>query len=574
VSLSVDVIDKILARHAALGLQRRPHEVLWQEIADYHLPHAAGIALAVAPGAKRTSKVYDSTAMDAADRLASNFMGGMTNQATKWRSSEFEEPLLQEDYEASVWIEDVDRRELATYGQSNAYQRFHELYQQLIVFGTGCLYVEEALGREPGFEGYNFKTLALGSYDIAEGEQGRVDTVFVVHRLTARQAVQRFGLDVLGAKVKQRLADGGAKVDEVTQYLQVVHPREDASSAGAQRQQLRLARNLPWASCVIDMEEKVVVRESGYPEFPFFVPRWSKTVDVPGWLKSSMPDSAWGFGRGHLALPHVKTLNAIVEWGLKALPLHLFPPGWTDDDSVIGRWDMTPGAMNAVRHGASVQPYQIGGNPQVVELHIEQLQQQIKDIFYWDQLQAIPRQPQKTAFEVAQIVEQLQRVMGPTFSRLTTELFDPLANRTFGIRLRAGGFLPPPQSVLEEAAQHRGRIRVKYEGPLARAQRASEVEAIQRLYGFAGQVAQERQTQEIYDTLDDDAMVRHMGDILGVPQHLFRDKRLVARLQAQRQQAAEAEAQQRAQLAASQTAKNVTPLMTQGMTQGMTPHVT
>jgi hypothetical protein len=469
----------------------------------------------------------------------------MTNPALPWFSLEFENPALRESYEATVWLEEVGQQMLQAYGQSNAYQAFHELYLSLVAFATGCLYVEEHDPQTPGFNGFVFQSLPIGSYVIEDSQEGRVDTVMRALRLSARQLLQKFGPQALGETARKAFEDP-KKRDEPRTIIHVVTPRAEGLSV----RPVRLAQEMPFASLYIDQADKKVLQESGYEEFPFFVPRWSRIDQSP-----------WGFGLGHTALPDVKSLNKVKELGLKALPMHLWPPTVTDDDSVIGRFDYTPGAVNTVRAGARLEPLRSGGNPQLVELKIEELKQAIRRIFYIDQLSAIPDEKQMTAFEVANRIEEMQTVMGPTFARSSSELFDPLSSRTFGIMLRAGAFPMPPMEVLVEAAQNRGRIRVKYEGPLARAQRQGDIEAMQRFYGFGAQIAQGTGDVSVWAGADHDEAMRHAAEVLGVPKQVLRDRRQVARFR--QQQAAVAERQQllEEEERASQVARNVTPLL-------------
>jgi hypothetical protein len=552
--------EDLCKRYKALKAKRQLEEPLWQEIADYFLPQSSSITVLRSPGAKRTEKLFDSTAIDAAQRLASNFQGAMTNPALPWFSMEFDNRTLKESQAAQQWLEDVSHEMLRAYASSNAYQAFHELYVSLVVFATGCLLVEENDTTEAGFNGFNFTVLPMGSFVIEEDHRGVVDTVMRQVSLSARQAAQQFGVDHLCEKARDMLRDP-RKQDEPRTYVHAVYPRADAQYT--HRAHVRPNTKMPYASIYLDLDEAHVVKESGYEEFPYFVPRWAK-----------VPESPWGFGPGHIALPDVKSLNLVMEWGLKSLPLHLQPPIVTDDDSVIGRFDFTPAGINVVRPGARFEWFQAGGRPDVVQFKTEELRTAIRRMFFIDQLSAVPNDRRMTAFEVAERVQEMQQIMGPTFSRLTSELFDPLADRCFGLMYRDGALPEPPPEVVQEATQNRGRMRVTYQGPLARAQRVGDVQAIQNFYMLGAQMVQSTGDPSIFDSVDHDGMLRHVADVSGVPKQGLRDKRQVAQMrQAKAQQMQEMQEAQ-SQVAASEAAKNVTPLLrevregTQAMTGG------
>ena len=555
----MDRIQDYLGREERLLQARRLHDYLWQELADYLLPSAASISLYRTPGERRTQRLYDSTGLTAAAELAATIYGTMTNPATNWMSLEFESDELQ-DGEGALWLEQVGHLLLSDYARSNAYQIFHEADHQLVVFGTSCIYADEMPSMTAGWNGYRFMLLPIGTFCIEEGASGRIDTVARTIALSARQAAQEFGYAALAPKVKKDLEDP-KKQDDVTQYLHMVAPREPWMRQGKRGQ-----RGMAFESVYVDKANKHIVMEGGYEEFPFFVTRWAKTVDNTQYgtgQGGQYVNSPWGYGPGHLALPDVKTLNKIKEWGLLALPIHLYPPAITDDDSVIGTFDMTPGAINVVRRGAQVTPYQLGGNPRLVEMDMAQLVSSIERIFLRDQILALPKagEGQMTAFEVAQRIERTQQVMGPMFSRLTYEQFDPMAARTFGLRLRAGAIPEMPYEVAAAAAEAGGRIRVKYEGPLAKAQRASELDAIMRTYQFAGSIAQMMGDARAFEGLNEEEAVRVYAEIIGVPAKVLRSLREVAQMRVQRQQAAQQQAEQAGQVQASEAARNTAPFL-------------
>jgi hypothetical protein len=399
----------------------------------------------------------------------------------------------------------------------------------------------------------------MGTFTIEEGVSGRVDTVLRTLLLSARQAVQEFGFESCSERVRTQVMDPKT-MDERSAYLHVTGPREED-----RRRRGRGQRGMPFESIYIDKASKHIVAESGYEEFPFFVARWSKTTDTTTYGPGTglLGNSPWGYGPGHLALPDVKTLNKVKEWQLKALPLHLYPPGYTDDDSVIGTFDLTPGAINVVRRGATITPYQVGGNPQLVQLEIQDLVQSIERIFLRDQILALPKpgEGQMTAFEVAQRIERTQQVMGPAFNRLTYEQFDPLAARAFGLKLRAGALPEPPYEVLEAASRAGGRIKVQYEGPLAKAQRASELDAMLRLYQFAGTMAQMTGDVAVLDGLDHGEALRLYGEILGVPRKVQRSAQEVQQRAQERAEAQQQQAELSQQVQASEAARNMAPFM-------------
>ena len=152
-----------------------------------------------------------------------------------------------------------------------------------------------------------------------------------------------------------------------------------------------------------------------------------------------------------------------------------------------------------------------------------------------------------TASEVLIRYEIMQRLLGPTFGRLMFELLSPGIERQFSIMMRAGAFLPPPPSVVEIARRRGGDIDIEYEGPLSRAQRTGDLDALNKFMTFLGPIAQVDPEQ--LDNVDLDEATRIGAVATQVPPKVMRDRRQVALMRKARREA-EAEAEQQAQIAA------------------------
>ena len=82
-----------------------------------------------------------------------------------------------------------------------------------------------------------------------------------------------------------------------------------------------------------------------------------------------------------------------------------------------------------------------------------------------------------------------------------------------------------------------GEIDIQYEGPLARAQRGSELLAVQRFYELAIPLSQ--MNPDVLDNIDDDEVVRLLAQQAGLPTRLLRDPKLVASIRESRLKAKE-----------------------------------
>ena len=525
----METFDYIRKRLDKLEADRGTWESHWQEILDYVMPRKAEITFLRSRGEKRTEVLFDSTAITANNLLAASLQGTLTSPSLPWFSLKLRDDDANKVRDIQIWLEDTARRMYAVFNESNFNTEVHEMYLDLCSVGTSAIFVEEA---NEGFlqGGLHFNTLHIAEYFIQENSTGRVDTLYRKYKMTARQAVQEFGEDNVGTKIKEAVK---AKPDTQFNFIHAVEPTPDYERSVGMKSKTKL----PFHSCHVCFEDKMVVRVGGYNEFPYLVPRWSKATG-----------EIFGRSPSYNALPDIKTLNKAVEIGLKAWAKAIDPPLLVTDDGVIGRVRMTPGGITVVRSDTAIKPLQIGSNWQITDLKENQLRTAIRQAYYSDQLQ-LQEGPQMTATEVQVRYELMQRLLGPTLGRFQTEFLNPLIERVFGIMLRSDALTPRPSEM--EGMD----MDIEYVGPLARSQRMEEAIAVERLYQLAMQVVQVDPT--IMDVIDHEQAIRMRATLLGVPKTVLRGEDEVAEIREQRaaaqQQAQEqAMAQQQADTALSQ----------------------
>lgn len=517
--------EYIKKRVDALASDRGTWEVNWQEILDYVMPRKADVVTLRTKGEKRTEVLFDSTAITANNLLAASLHGTLTSPSLPWFSIKLRDEELNRNRDVQLWLEDTGRRMYDTFNETNFNTEVHELYLDLCSIGTAAIFVEE--GNE-GFDknGIHFNTLHIAEYYIQENINGKVDTLYRKYKLTARQAVQEFGEKNVGEKI---LTAAKEKPDQKFNFIHAVEPTEDYKRATG-----KTSTKLPFHSCHVCEEDKMVVRTGGYNEFPYLVPRWSKATG-----------EIFGRSPSYNALPDIKTLNKAVEIGLKAWAKAIDPPLLVQDDGVIGRVRTTPAGITVVRNDGAVKPLQIGSNWQITDLKENQLRTAIRQAYYSDQLQ-LQDGPQMTATEVQVRYELMQRLLGPTLGRFQTEFLNPLIERIFGIMYRANALDQAP-SIIGDT-----KIDIEYVGPLARSQRMEEAVAIERLYQLAMNIGQIDPT--IMDNIDHDEAIRMRAKLLGVPKTIMKDINDVNDIREQRAMMQQAQQQAQLQQAQAQTA--------------------
>lgn len=533
--------DRYIMRWEHLHGQHQAHLGRWRQLADLFWPAKSDIFEQETPGwgqdRNRTIELYDATGLRARRLFAGNLQAAATNPAIPWFELGFEDELLNDDAEVIPWMSTVSDRMLMAINTSNFYQESFQHYAQLGTFGTACTYVgqRQDLWWQSGVFSLRFNTLYPGSYVIAEGASGRVDTVFRRFWYTPTQAMEQWR-DQAPERVKKVMSalEYSSKMDEREPYLHVVTPR-DVRNAGR-----RDTMNMPFTDCVIDLTDRKIVTESGWEEFPFLVSRYEREGI-----------SAWGFGPGHEALPSARSLNKLILMWLQMVELQTQPPLAVLNGALTGALRFAPLAENIVEQLNAVTPLQIQGQPQHVVSEIQRLQKEIRDAFHVDDLLALPppdASGKMTAFEVGQRIEMMARYMGPVFTMLLSDYLDPLMDRIFGLMVRASedkwqrgrdSILPMiPREVLLAAQQHGGQIGVRYEGPLARSQQATYVRAFDDLLNLGGKAAQVTGRTDLMDNFDLDTAMRESALALGNRRSILRDTRKRDQMRTTRQQEA------------------------------------
>lgn len=549
----------ILSRFNKLLLEQRLFGILWQEIADYVMPRKNSIILQRIPGSKRTQRLYDSTATDAVEKLASSIDGTLTPEGMRWMFLQDEDEEINKIQPARKWFEAASDRMLTAFNRSNFAQERHELYLDDVLFGSACMFFEEAPDNEDGtWGGFQFTTIPVGKWVSAEGPDGRVNAVFRSFPMNAESIVQQWP---------------GTAPDEVRECapdkkFEIIHGCYPTGPSTVGRMRYRsqyivyVGRGmLGDKNSRIDRAGGRNLHEGEFKEFPFMVPRWTKNSD-----------ETYGRGPTDTAMPDIRSLNKIVELDLRRLALDVHPPVKVLNGDNIGPIQMVPGGITTVRSMDGAQPFFTGAQQtsQIVEERVARLEQKIQRIYFYDQLQ-LPQGPQMTAEEVVTRMELMQRIMGPAAGRLQSEWLRPCVHRGWNIMIRRHKGSPKEQILPEmppellEALQRKGgktTLSVRFEGPLARAQRSADVVAIQKLQAFVLPMIQAK--PDIIDVVDWDEGIRITASRLGVPAEMVLDEQQVAPIREGRQQAQEQATQMQQIQQGAQAAGAVAPLLKTG----------
>jgi len=504
---------QLVERRNRLASERTLWDEQWQEVNTFIIPRKANINVSRTTGEKVAQEKFSSVAGHAHEILSANLQGTLTSKSFRWFDLESPQlPDAAEDRMLREWLDDVATELWRSFNRSNFHSQSHEMYLDVTATGTACLLLEEKEGPANQFNGFVCTSHATGSYFIEEDYEGVVNAICLDINISAVQAFGWFG-DAVSEKIMKDLDDDP---NTMHKFIHWVLPREDRNSDKID------SKNKAYASVFIEIQTNGVVKESGYDEFPYLVPRWSK---VSG--------EKYGRGPGTMALPDIKVLDKATELELSAWAKAIDPPYKAMDDGVVGDVDLRPNGVTIVRDMNDIQVMESGARWDVNRIKLEEYRSSIRQTFFADQLELPASGPQMTATEVQARFELMNRVLGPTLGRIETEFLNRLIDRAFKIMARKDALPEPPDGI------DIGAIDVNYVGPLARAQRSSEVQVTQQWLEIVAGIAQ--LDPQVLDNVNADAITHEMGQWLNVPTKFLLDQKQVDGIRKQRAERAQAE---------------------------------
>lgn len=539
---------KVEERYQALRAIRGPWETVWQEIAKYVMPRRVpGLNGTIqTPSTANETLLFDTTAVRANMTLANGQLAWMSPLEAAWFA--FEAQRGQGD-DAKLWLTGATKAARDELAVSNFYTAVHEFYLDRGAFGTACLYVEP--GRRNAI---NAQVWPVETFVIDEDENGLVDTVIREFQLTARQAVQKFGEDKVSEKLRKAAREGGAKAHEKAKFLHAIYPRADAERDKAKMD----ANNMPIASVYIEVDGCHVCKEGGYEEMPVMVSRYLEWGSGIG--------SLYGWSPAFAALPEARQVNFLQKMMDALAEKMAFPPVLAPEE-LEGEIDpnahgVTYFSRDLAAGGSMPKEWMTQGRYDVGLQRIQERQKAINEAFHTDLFAMFAQiEKQMTAREVSERSQEKLIQFSPTFSRLTSELFNPLLERVFGILLR-GGRLGPidqiPQGMIQVLGNGQGYIappNVQYSSRIALALRSLPALGYQRTLERLGAVAQ--MAPDALDNFNFDKAERETAMFDGVPMDFLRPEKERDEMRAARAAAQQQAQQQAAAMQAADTASKL-----------------
>lgn len=515
--------DIILSTYAGLKAERESWEGWWQTLRHYVLPRRvqpeAGRDVRHGPESDNFDNLYDTTAIEACQRLASGHISYITPGHEVWFKWSAPEEFDGLDH-VEAWYNRASEIALRELSASNFYTEIHECFLDRAALGTGSMFCGT---RQDGRLLFNH--ISCGTFACSENEEGIVDTYYREFTFTPYQAERMFGRKNLGERSRALCDDAARKHTASLRFLHVVHPRDKYNPTRKD------AANRPFRSVYLSLDDNNIVEEDGYLEFPYLVTRFLKWGEGP-----------YGLPPGRLIFPAIRQaqfLNRILDTLAEVAAF----PRILELANQVGEIDFRAGGRTLISPEAAQlgfpREWATGGNYSVGLDRLGSKQEAIKKAFYLPLFDLWGNTThQMTATEVTARENEKVLMFSPSFTLFVNDFY-PTMKRIFRLLYRQGKFPEPPQEIINGESLTGEVIpepKIVYQSKIALTLRKLQTESFDRTLRRLSAVTPYH--PDAPDNFNWDVTIRDTARIEGVPEHFLKPLAKVTDERESRQQEA------------------------------------
>lgn len=477
-------------------------------------------------GSSRDGDQICPQAADCARKLAGAHMNYITPIGHKWfRYSLWDPDRKKEEANNEIWFaaaSDISQIELE---RSNFYSQLLACYYDRVVTGTALMMCEW----DEFTEILVFNHVPAGTYALAEDSKHNINTVARKFKLTPSQLYEMFPDAEFSKPVIAAYEDEARRYSAEFEILHIVMPRAEADKSMEAVDSL----TFPFASIYIDVENKKILSEGGYKEFPYMATRFERYGNqVYGTSPLVMLENL-------IRNLRIIDKSIVTTAQRKAIPPVLIPP------DMVGQVDLSAG-------GQTVMPLQYldsnvprewasSGDSRELLAHKDAFEKQLKDAMYVSLLEIISSVERgMTATEVN--ARESEKIMSYalTFTQFICD-FRPMMVRIFSLLLRAGKF--PHENEPVWLFRNNGKDtfllepKVSYIGRMAQAMERAQLNGAESSLAWLIQMAQATQNPELLMFIDMEKLARKQAIGYGMPASCMLSASEVEKLKADLQEA-------------------------------------
>lgn len=505
-------VTKLLDICDTLEQEGMRDRALWEPVVKKVMPHIVSASRNTDMSEKR-ARVCTRANVNV-HKLASAHMSYIFPQGNKWFRLEPWSQSNVDSEEVDSWYSemgDIMQREIE---RSNFYTETYSTVIDRCAPGTGAEFID----MEEDSKRLRFTHIPAGTYAIGQDATHRVDKLVRWFNYTPVQMEEAFGYDALPDRIKAMLNNAAQKFTTKILIKHLVMPRQQLKP----ERYYSLPSELPYASFYIIVEDKYLLEEGGYHEFPFVVTRFLRVGNAV-------------YGESPL-LGVEDTIDDLMvsDECLKLMGQRAAVPSMGLPADMLGQVDLRAGGRTIIPIQYVNTPHAIreiapvGNYPMAIDQKAKQ-EELLDDGMYIGGLQVFSNHDRNmTATEVTERSEEKLILFYPSFAQ-NIEDFLPGIDRIFGLCFRAGllpegGLDAVPQELMEiwEDAEGRKGLyfsspRVKYCGRMAQAMERVHSSAMQNVMAIAAQWANLTQDPSPLMLLRVSKLFRYLLQISGIP---------------------------------------------------------
>ena len=511
-------------KHLVSQNERRKHDKqmrtsYWEKVLEYTVPHKAAVVNEFTLASRSHREKFDPSGWLNAQRCAAGMYTHLCPPGRWFLLAPQPGSEAAEDRSYRESLSGQTERLHDAFSLTNFETEIHSAFEDLMD-GTACVAVKKQQERP-----FTLSTRPKSEYCFACDDEGLPTTTFLERRMTPYEAAKLFGIDKLPTVAKEaveKLHDEA--YSDRQEYLHVVRPNE-------QWDPQVIRGNQAFESIWIDLANKKQIKRESIRRQRYIISRFWKATGLD-----------WGMGPSDMAYPTIRCLDKISEISLKYAAKAMDPPSIWPDDGAFHPMSTAPGARIVGRMGATDR-----GNPQYLELRTDHriteflftyYSNLLAQIFLAQIFQTLQENREKTAYEVATVIQKDYDLAIPILARTRRELFDPLIRVCLELlteyQLGIFGWQYGGQALPDY------EYRLELISPLALALRYDELRKLPTLVSLMSPLSEMQ--REVWDNYNLDEISLAIGENMGVPEKWKRSLYERRQLRAMR---AEALAEQR-----------------------------
>jgi len=495
---------KLIKIYDDMGVLHSLWKDLWANASAYALPSKDDV-YGIDVEAQEKSQLYDSSAEHFNELFATAFHTMQTGPSSPFIGLNTGDPEIDELPEVREYLQRLIKKMHLILNNSNFQAQMHDFYLDQGCFGTSPLRMEE-----DDEIVIRFTSQPISEVRIKNNAKGIADTVGYETEYTVLQAFDKFGEKAFGKFAKELAKNPDKKV----KVVHLILPRHEVEMRKI------TPFNKPFASYHIYKEGKMVIKDSGFDEFPYAVARWKKTSR-----------ETYGRSCAMKALADTRMQNSMRKTTIRSAQKSTDPGYQVPDDGVMGRVNAKPGGVNPYRAGTKdrIEAMPAPGDPRLGLEMIQDNRSRLKEYWFIDQLQ-LKEGDRMTTLEVSTRNDDRLRLLGPIVGRQTDELLAPLVKRLLGI-MRRKKLLPDKMPPILQKTQ----LQVFFTSQIAKAIKQVEGANVERWMASIAPVVEFR--PEVADIVNVDEYARYMADVYSVPEKLINSTDDLERIRQERAEA-------------------------------------